>query len=251
MAKKKLNKFFVFTNLAISLDGKISTKDRELFPLGSKKDHVYMDVHRARADAMLMGAGTLRCFKGPIKIKSKIFLDARKAGRLSQVLPFKTKLAAGRAPLPQPVNVVLASKIDFDWNWPFFKDPSLQRILFLPKASAAKLAGRLKAECEKYFEVFTFTDLKILPFEMIEILKAKGMRNLLLEGGGGTLFPFVQAGLIDEWNLTLTPKIVGGRTAPTLVDGEGFSASQIPSFRLKRVEQYGSELFLQYVKPKP
>lgn len=37
-------KFHVFTNLAISIDGKISTRDRELFSLGSARDHFYMDV---------------------------------------------------------------------------------------------------------------------------------------------------------------------------------------------------------------
>lgn len=243
-------KFFVFTNLAISLDGKISTKDRELFPLGSKRDHLYMDVHRSRADAVLMGAGTLRCFKGPLKIKRKKLIGARRSGNLNSALPFITRLSRGAFATQHPVNVVLASRLEFDWNWPFFREQGIERFLFLPKSSFKKLTVRQRNDCERFFRVFTFQSLKTCAQEIIETLKRHGMRNLLLEGGGGTLFPFVQAGLIDEWNITLTPKIVGGASSPTLVDGEGFSASEIPSFKLKRLEQYGSELFLQYVKSK-
>ena len=51
----------VFTNLAISMDGKISTAQRELFALGTPHDRRMMDVHRRRAHVVLWGAATLRC----------------------------------------------------------------------------------------------------------------------------------------------------------------------------------------------
>ncbi len=70
--------FYVFTNLAISMDGKISTKDRSLFSLGTKFDHALMDKHRARAHCVLMGADTLRAYKRPVLIKNKRANSTRK-----------------------------------------------------------------------------------------------------------------------------------------------------------------------------
>lgn len=63
----------------------------------------------------------------------------------------------------------------------------------------------------------------------------------------GPIFPFVAKDLVDEWNVTLTPKIVGGSTAPTLVDGDGFLMDEIKEYRLK-VQRYKDELFLKYIR---
>src|SRR6478672_6851800 len=58
--KVKKNSMFIFSNLAISLDGKIGTRKRNLFPLGTAEDRREMNILRLQCDALLMGASTLR-----------------------------------------------------------------------------------------------------------------------------------------------------------------------------------------------
>src|SRR5436190_2244479 len=60
---------FIFSNLATSLDGKIATADRSHFYLGTPADRLQMQVLRKKADAIVMGASTLRSFKGPLLIR--------------------------------------------------------------------------------------------------------------------------------------------------------------------------------------
>ena len=62
--KSKLNKKspklpFVFSNFAITADGKIAFASREFIPFGSKRDHEHMMEFRATADAVMAGARTV------------------------------------------------------------------------------------------------------------------------------------------------------------------------------------------------
>ena len=62
------------------------------------------------------------------------------------------------------------------------------------------------------------------------------------------MWDFVRENLIDEYHVTLTPKLVGGREAPTLVDGDGFEPRDILNLRLKSCRKVGDELYLVYGK---
>ena len=224
---KKL-KFFTFTNLAISIDGKIASKDRALCHLGSRHDHMLMQVLRSRADAVLMGAGTLRALKAPANLTDRKLMARRgKVGRSRN-----------------PLNIIVTSNPNFDLNWPFFKNHSVQRLLVVPATLPDSRIKKYKKSCE----ILRYTSAKKFPLELISFLTKKGLSNLLLEGGGGTLFQFAALDLIDEWNVTLTPKIIGGVDAPTLVDGEGFVTQKIKTYRLKKLKRIKNEIYLTYVR---
>jgi len=53
-------------------------------------------------------------------------------------------------------------------------------------------------------------------------LESHGVERLMVEGGGELIFSLFEAGLVDELSVYVAPKIIGGRDAPTLADGEGF-----------------------------
>lgn len=222
-----MNKFHVFTNLAISFDGKISTKKREHIP-ASPADWKLMQQHRARAHAIVVGAGTLRTFKRAAKVTDR-----------------KLQLERIRKGLNiHPINVVLATQIDFSPSWPFFKSVDVQRVLVVPSKTPE---SKLKA-FRPLAQVFKYDERKNMPRQLITFLKKLGCANALLEGGGGILFPWAQADLVDEWNVTISPKVIGGVDAPTMVEGEGFDAKHIKYYVLKTMKRSGSELFLQYVR---
>ena len=180
---------FVFSNLATSLDGKIATRSRKLFPLGTPADRRQMDVLRRQSEAVLMGASTLRAYKKPCVVSHG----------------------------PQPLNVILSSSLEgISPRWPFFTDPRIRRLLLVGAGTSQKKIISFQKSCEV---VILGKGRSPSAKEAVATLKRRGIKRLLIEGGGGVMWEFVRQNLIDEFHVTLTPKIVGGSTAPTLVDG--------------------------------
>lgn len=214
---KKSKPIFVFSNLATSLDGKIATRSRGLHPLGTPADREQMQVLRRRADAIITGAGTLRSYR-------------KKYG------------VHGAA--TQPWNVIVSSRLEgISPSWPFFKDPSIRRVLFVDQATPVARLERFEKGCE--LEFLPKRKNAMADF-ILTALAQRGIRRLLVEGGGGLMWNFVSRDLIDEFHVTLTPWIVGGSTAPTLVDGKGFEPHQMLGLKLTQCRVAGDEIYLVY-----
>lgn len=83
---------------------------------------------------------------------------------------------------------------------------------------------------------------------LVEDLKEKGHRNVLVEGGPTLLGSFLKENLIDEIFLTITPKIYGTDKLATknLVEGILFPPNQIKKLKLLSVKKIKDELFLRY-----
>jgi riboflavin-specific deaminase-like protein len=78
-------------------------------------------------------------------------------------------------------------------------------------------------------------------------LRKLGIRRLLLEGGGILNWGMLSKKLVDEISVAISPRILGGERAITLVEGEGVSKIEDAiRLRLLRVERYGDELILDY-----
>ena len=72
-----------------------------------------------------------------------------------------------------------------------------------------------------------------------------GVRRLLVEGGPTVTGQFMEADLVDEWFVTISPKLKMGN-GPNLADGTEFLAAEIPKFNLVSCIPVGSEVFLRY-----
>jgi len=208
---------YIYSNLATSIDGKIATADRKYFPMGTAADLKRMLELRAKADVVLFGAGVLRTFKNPCFATPSF----RK----------------------QPINAVLSSRLEgINPSWPFFKSDKINRILFVsdraPRATLRKF--------ETSSQIILLNSLKPVANQVIKKLSARGVKNLLVEGGGEVMWEFVRKNLIDDYFLTLTPRVLGGSRAPTLVDGAGLSVQKSLNLELTQVKRVGDELYLTY-----
>jgi riboflavin-specific deaminase-like protein len=77
------------------------------------------------------------------------------------------------------------------------------------------------------------------------------VRRLLCEGGGELHGALVRADLLNELHLTISPKIFGGRNAPTIADGKGFSRlADAAQFKLKSANRVEDELFAVFARRK-
>jgi len=221
----KRGKSHVIVNMAVSVDGRINTRTRERFALGSETDRRLMDVLRERADAVLIGGGTLRHDGHPMLL------------RYPDLVARRVKRGAS----PHPVNVVLSGSLDLPLK-PFFAGDATRRIVFTTRrASAARVR-----KFEKCAEVIVLPGKEPSPERVIEELRARGLKKLILEGGGEVHFPFAKAGLVDEWYITITPRLIGGRGAPSFLDGEGFLKRDHIKLKLVSSRRVRDELFLRY-----
>ena len=79
----------------------------------------------------------------------------------------------------------------------------------------------------------------------LDALEDCGVDRLMVEGGGELIFSLFEAELADELRVFVGSKIIGGREAPTLADGEGF-VSDFPELELDDVARIDGGVLLQY-----
>jgi 2,5-diamino-6-(ribosylamino)-4(3H)-pyrimidinone 5'-phosphate reductase len=205
----------VVTNTAVSLDGRINTRERRFTFFGSARDHARMSRLRAGADAVLVGGATFRNWPHPS-------------------LPDEADRIAGATP---KWNVVVTGSLDVPLEPSFLAERAI-RPLFVTRADA--VPDNFAAEVEAWPGAGNPPIAWI-----VERLAARGIERLLVEAGGDLLFQFLAADAVDEMHVTLCPIVVGG-DAPSLVDGAGFDRADVRRLTLVASEVEGDEVFLHY-----
>ena len=204
----------VFSNSAVSLDGKIGTWRHDHVAIGSEADRRWMGVLRAQADAVLVGGATYRAWSIPMVEPD----FARSRPLINAVL---TRTGAG----PR--------------SGRFFQDPrTVPVFLGGPEANLEGFPpGTVVHRAQSSASVAW----------ALEVLRdVHGVDNLLIEGGGDIIFQLLEADLLDEVYVTLCPCIIGGRDAPTLADGSGFEADGLRRLTLEDMRREGDEVYLKY-----
>jgi len=216
----------VTVNFAASVDGRITTRTREHVSLGSESDRRLMDELRVQADAVIVGAGTVRHDGRPMRIRYED-LQARRT---------KRRLSA------HPINVVLTRTLDLSPRSRFFAANDIHRIIFTtsraPKTRVRRFAN--------VAEVVVLPGGDVDPKRVMQELRKRGLKRVLLEGGGEVHFSFAQAGLVGDLFVTVTPRLIGGNDAPSLLDGEGFLWKDHIGLKLVSSRRVGEEVFLHY-----
>jgi riboflavin-specific deaminase-like protein len=205
----------VVSNTAVSLDGRINTRERRFTFFGSAHDHARMSRLRADADAVLVGGATFRNWPHP-------------------ALPDEVDRPRLRG---RPWNVVVTRSLDVPLDDGFVHEPAI-RPLFVTRAAA------LPARCRADVEAWCGDGDPPIDW-ILERLAARGIERLLVEAGGDLLFQFLAADALDEMYVTLCPIVVGG-DAPTLADGLGFDRDEVRRLQLVASEVEGDEIFLHY-----
>lgn len=212
--------------LAMSLDGKIAPAvgPNQLF--GSQHDYEHLEELVAQADGVIFGAATLRSSGTAMRVQRESLIQAR--------------LAQGKP--AQPIQIVCSQSGTIDPNLQFFQQP-IPRYLLTTTTGAKAWSG------QDYFEQIlasTTPDRQIDLMAAYEQLAGLGIQKLAVLGGGVLIASLLEAGLVDEWWVTLCPLVLGGTIAATPVAGLGFSIAKAPRFQLVQTKQIGDELFLNY-----
>lgn len=129
-------------------------------------------------------------------------------------------------------------------------DKSRKFVKKLRKQADAVLVGwktyikdrpRFKGVKNKIFLTKNKIDLK----KLMRDLGKKGISHVLIEGGGETIASAIKSKIADKIYIFIAPKIIGGRNAPTPVEGEGIKyVSQALQIKNMQVERIGSDILV-------
>lgn len=219
----------VAINVAITADGKIAPDTRRFVPFSSRRDHESMMELRSRVDAVMSGARTVDLAQ----------VDLGPGGRKYEQQRVRNGLARYN------LRVIASGSASVDPGAHIFKE-RFSPILLLTTQAAPR--SRIKRLTPFVDGMFVSPGNKIDFRAAFEWLRATWqVKSLLCEGGGEVNAPVIRAGLVERVYVTICPVIFGGRTAPTLADGEGITRlSDAVALKLVRRELIGKELYCVY-----
>ncbi len=211
--------------LAMTADGKIADFQRNAARFGSNSDKNHLEKQISLVDGVVFGAGTLRAYGTTLTVKNSKLLATRKQENKPS----------------QPINIVVSASGNIADNLRFFSQPVPHWLITTEEG--------VKNNSSKFEKVLNFADIepgKINLVAAFKHLKEIGLNNLAILGGGELVASCLEQNLIDEFWLTICPYILGGKTAPTPVEGKGFLSKYSQKLELLSLEQIGQEIFLHY-----
>ena len=212
--------------MAVSLDGKISTRDGAGPRFASEADGIRLREVRSHTDAILVGAST-------IIADDPTFTEHGKYKEL--------RIQRGLA--PNPIKVVVSGSGNVPETARMFQPNGAPALVF----TTERIPTNRLASLQQVAEVHCVGETTVNFRRVVEMLgEVYQVEQLLIEGGGQVNFDVFQAGLIDEIYLTLCPKIIGGRDVTTSVEGNGFDFLDIVDVELMDYCTVGDEFFLHY-----
>ena len=210
----------IILSAAISIDGKISTRSNDS-KLSSQEDSTRLHKLRSKVDAILIGKNTM--------LKDDPLLTVR--------------YTKGK----NPTRIILDSKGTISKNSKIIKssDKIPTIIAVSKKISKANLSKLKKLPVEIIISGENSVNLKLL----MKKLSTKKIETILVEGGGTVNWEFIKNNIFDELIITLSPYLIGGNDATSLVEGKGFSKIvNSPNLKLKSVKRLKNHLVINYIK---
>jgi len=199
---------YCFINMVTTIDGKIlsGTRDESVLDLGSKTDHALMKRIEGSADAVIVGAQTLRASP---KAWSPL-PDVRIVVSSSGDLPFESRF--------------------FDEGKGYVASPETSKI------SPNQGAKLLRAGKDSVDFTLLFNRLR----------NELGIQRLLVLGGSELNAQLLAANLVDELFVTIAPKVKLGRDVPTYADGDALPREHLQRYSLIEYHAIGDEIFIRY-----
>jgi 2,5-diamino-6-(ribosylamino)-4(3H)-pyrimidinone 5'-phosphate reductase len=224
--KPKRSRPYVAATFAMTVDGKITTKNFSPIDFTSREDKLHLFRQRALADAVLIGHTSLK-------------RDNVRLGLPAELQQARIK----RKQIPTPLRVIVSNKGRIDSRLKIFQSASSPILIFSTTRMPRKTQAALGQKAALHLAESDDVDLA----EMLRILRHQyNVRTVACEGGPTLFRSLLERGLVDQLNLTIAPYLFGGAKAPTLT---GLSKEFLPASvhcSLIDMRVVGEECFLTY-----
>ena len=190
--KKKMP--FVTVKGAMSIDGKIATEKGESKWISSETSRKLASKMRSEVDGVLVGVNTI------IKDDPCLIPHGIKAKR--------------------PVRVIVDTKLRIPTFRAKVLDNSAKTIVATSFLANSKKINKLQKKGIEIIKTPLYNNMVNLKILMKELAK-RGIMNVLIEGGGNLIWGALKSKIVDKMKIFIAPKIIGGKDAPSLVEGKG------------------------------
>jgi len=216
---------YTLLSCGMSLDAYLDGpgEDRVLFSNDADFDRV--DAVRADADAILVGAATVR----------------RDDPRLLVRDPLRRARRVARGQCPSPVKVTVTEHADLDTGARFFTTGDSDKLVYCPTGTVDD-GGNAAQPGTGVVDGGPRVDVRTLS----EDLYARGVRRLMVEGGGSVHTQFLTADLADELHLVVAPFFVGDPRGRRFVGDGPFPWNPDRRATLVDVRRIGDVVLLRY-----
>lgn len=213
----------IAVNFVASADGRTAVNGRSA-PLSDPGDRAMFHGLRERVDAVFAGTRTMA---------------AERYGRLVRD-PARRQRRSARGLAPDPLACLISRNGEIPTDIPLFEDPDSRVVVFTsrpPDLDAARA----------HVDLVVVDQGELTLTTMMRRLRSEfDVRALLCEGGATVFGSLLREGLVDELFLTISPRLTGGGTDPTLTTGSGLSEPM--GLALRWVLERESTLFLRYAR---
>ena len=187
---------YVLLSAAMSADGYIDDASPRRLILSGPEDLDRVDGERARCDAIMIGAQTVRRDNPALLVRSA----ERRQERQSRGLP------------ASPVKVTITESGLLDPQARFFAADGTGKLVY----AAANTAADLRPKLGDRAEVISMPGRPGLAWVLADLAE-RGVGKLMVEGGARLLSQALTAGLADEFQLAVAPVFVADPAAPRLL----------------------------------
>ncbi|MEY2507884.1 MAG: hypothetical protein QOH01_2213 [Verrucomicrobiota bacterium] len=227
VSPKKSNRPFVAVTFAMTVDGKITTRNFSPVDFTSREDKTHLLRQRALGDAVLIGHSTLRHDNVRLGVPDPKMREERVA----------------RGQSPYPLRVIVSNEGRIDVSLKIFQADISRIVIFSTVRMPLRYQKALREKATLHLSDTREVDLAWM---LQQLRRDYGVRMVACEGGATLFRSLLEQGLVDQLNLTIAPYLFGGADAPTLT---GLSKEFLPrSVRcsLTDMRVVGEECFLTY-----
>jgi 5-amino-6-(5-phosphoribosylamino)uracil reductase len=216
---------YTLLSCGISIDGYLDSATEKRLLLSNDADLDRVDAVRAACDAILVGAATVRNDNPRLLVRTQSRQDERVARGLR----------------PSPLKVTVTGRAQLDPCADFFATGDTETLVYCASATVAEARDRLGP-------VATVVDggKSVDMQRLSEDLYARGVRRLMVEGGGMVHTQFLTADLADELHLVVAPFFVGDSRARRFVSDGRFPWNPGRRATLAEVRRIDDVVLLRY-----
>ena len=211
---------FVTLKLAMTLDGRIADREHRSKWITGEAARAEVQRMRRRADAMLVGAGTV-CADDP-----SLLCRIRGGGELMRVVVD----ASGRTPPEAKV----------------YTDEAASRTIVATTPQGASLKGERWSRHGAQVWIFSADKNGRIPLKrVLRRLGDAGLLHVLCEGGGQLAGALHDAGLVDEYAFFYAPVILGDTRAVSGMAGRGRLLTGAERLRMVETRRLGEDVLIR------
>lgn len=215
---------YVLLSAAMSVDGYLDDASPQRLLLSDAADFDRVDEVRAGVDAILIGATTIRRDNPRLLVNS----ERRRADRLARGLP------------EYPLKVTVTRTGDLDPTLTFWHHGG-EKLAFTVDDALDELRARLHGLAD------VVTVGPVLDWgKVLDELGCRGVRRLMVEGGGTIHTQLMAANLADELQLAVAPLLVGHPDAPRFLGPADYPGGSMARMRLLEAQAIGDVVLLRY-----